>query len=100
MADRPVITIDPAMSFGRPQIRGVSTDAIASMVRAGEDFATVAHEYDLSVHEVVLACWWEAQLGQQYGGVWRSWVEDVGPALGGWKPLELETVEEPPAVSR
>jgi len=41
------------MCFGSPQIRGVSTDAIASLVRAGEDFGTVADEYGLSRHEVV-----------------------------------------------
>lgn len=95
--DRPVITIDPRLKFGRPQIKGISTDAIAGMVRAGEPLATVAAEYDLSVHEVILACWWEAQPGQRYRREWHGWADRVAPALGGWEPLDVDVIEEPPA---
>lgn len=94
---RPVITIDPALRFGCPHIKGISTDAIAGMVRAGESFATVADEYDLSVHEVILACWWEAQPAPRYRREWRQWADSVAPALGGWEPLDVEAIAEPPA---
>ena len=94
---RPHIVIDPAMCFGAPQIRGVSTEAIASMVRAGEDFSTVADEYDLTLHEVILACWWEAQPAPWYRREWRAWADSVAPALGGWEPLDVEAIAEPPA---
>lgn len=96
MADRPVITIDPGVSFGAPHIRGVSTEAIAGMVYAGEDFDTVAADYGLSRHEVILACWYEGSAGS-YRVEWRSWTLAVAPALGGWKPLDPAAVEEPPA---
>lgn len=93
---RPVIVIDPAMSFGAPQIKGISTEAIAGMVWAGEDFATVADEYGLSRHEVILACWYEGSAGV-YRRQWKSWTNAVFRALAGWRSFDPETVEEPPA---
>lgn len=97
MPDRPVITIDPAMAWGAPAIKGVSTEAIAGAVRAGEDFATVADEYDLTRHDVILACWYEGAAGA-YRREWRSWTHAVGRALAGWVPLDVDTVEEPPSA--
>jgi len=94
---RPHIVIDPAKCWGRPHIKGISTDAIAGMVRAGESIAVVAHEYDLTPHEVVLACWWEGRRGQQYYGVWRWWADDVGQALASARPLDLASIEDPPS---
>lgn len=59
--DRPIIVIDPMVRFGRPQIRGISTQAIASMVMAGESVEDVARDYSISRTEVVLACWHEGE---------------------------------------
>jgi len=51
--DRP-IAIDPKIAFGRPIVRraGVSTEAIANRIDAGESVAAVADDYDLSVEEI------------------------------------------------
>jgi uncharacterized protein (DUF433 family) len=96
MSNRPVVTVDPAVRFGRPAIKGISTDAIAGMVRAGEDFASVAEDYGLSVHEVIVACWYEGTYGRRRAA-WRSWARSVAAALGGHEPLDLGTISEPPA---
>ena len=51
--DRP-IAIDPKIAFGRPIVcrAGVSTEAIANRIDAGESVAAVADDYDLSVEEI------------------------------------------------
>jgi uncharacterized protein (DUF433 family) len=94
--DRPVIQIDPAMRFGRPHIKGVSTNAIAERVIAGESVDEVGDDYGLSRHEVLLACWWEGT-GGEYRKEWKAWAEEVWPALGGWnKPFDADTLPDPP----
>jgi hypothetical protein len=65
------------------------------MVMAGETVDTTADEYNLTRHEVFLACWWEGSSGR-YRRQWRSWAERVHPPLGGWKPLDLDALSEPP----
>ncbi|MEV2239602.1 DUF433 domain-containing protein [Micromonospora sp. NPDC049891] len=94
--DRPTITIDPAVRFGHPHVRGIPTDSVAGMVWAGEGVATVADEYDMTRHEVLLCCWWEGSQGA-YRRRWRVWAESVHPALGGWvKPLDVDALPDPP----
>jgi len=92
---RPVVTVDPAKKAGRPHIRGLTTEGIAGMVRAGEPLAIVADEYDLTRHEVVLACWYEGTHGA-YRDVWRGWADAVAPGLGGHEPIDFDAVHEPP----
>jgi uncharacterized protein (DUF433 family) len=94
--DRPVITIDPAVRSGQPQIKRITVDDAAGMVMAGESLATIADEYDLSLHEVVLLCWCAGTHGR-YRREWRTWADRLTPALGGWEPLDVEAIEEPPA---
>lgn len=93
--DRPIIAIDASVNFGRPQIRGISTEAIAGMVMAGEGVVTTADEYGLTRHEVVLACWWEGFQGR-YRRQWKTWADRVHPPLGGWEPLDVDALPEPP----
>lgn len=93
---RSVVTTDPAVRFGRPQIGGVSTEAIAGMVMAGEGVDTVADEYTLSRHQVLLACWHEGTWGC-YRREWGVWAEKVAyPQLAGWQPLDVDAMPEPP----
>jgi uncharacterized protein (DUF433 family) len=94
---RAAVTIDPRKNFGRPSIRGITCEAIAGMVAAGEDPADVAEDYEITLHEVLLACWHEGQYGPpRRRRAWKKWADSVGPALGGWVPLDLETVAWPP----
>jgi uncharacterized protein (DUF433 family) len=81
------------MRFGRPHIRGISTDAIAGMVVAGESFETVADEYGLSRREVILACWYEGDQGS-YRKRWRQWADQVYYLLAK-DDVDLSGVEEP-----
>ena len=97
----PVIQIDPRIRFGRPHIGGVSTEAIADVVMAGEDVATVVDEYGLERHggrhAVLLACWWE---GSEHGVCrrqWRAWADEVAPWLGGPRTaLDVDALPDPP----
>lgn len=90
----PVITIDPAVRFGRPHIGGISCEALAGMVAAGEDAAVVADEYGRSRGEVLLACWWIGMDGPpKWQKRWRSWAEGAHQRLACG---EYEKVEDPP----
>lgn len=98
MENRPVITVDPAVRFGQPHIRRVRTEDIAGMLIAGETAEVVCDEYDITRHELLLACWYEALFGSQ--PKWRKWAETVaGPELAGWvKPLDVDAMPLPPGV--
>jgi uncharacterized protein (DUF433 family) len=92
---RPVVTIDPAMRFGQPQIKGISTDAIAGMYWAGENAETVCDDYGLTRHELLVALWFEGTHGER--PEWKSWADDVAyPQLAGWKQLDVEGMSLPP----
>lgn len=93
---RPVITVDPRQRFGQPCVGLTPTHIAASSVRGGMTFTEVAEDLDLTVHQVVLACWFEAQPGQQYHEVWRDWAVAVTPALSRPGPLDVDAVPEPP----
>ncbi len=46
------IVIDPEYSFGAPTIKGIRTEALFDLVRAGEPIDTVADDYSLTPREV------------------------------------------------
>lgn len=90
----PVITIDPAVRFGRPHIGGISCEALAGMVAAGEDAAVVADEYGRSRGEVLLACWWIGMDGPpERRKRWQAWAEDAHQRLARG---EYDEIEDPP----
>jgi uncharacterized protein (DUF433 family) len=91
----PTIQISPAVKFGRPHIKGVSCEAIAGLVMAGESLNRVADDYDLSRHEVLLACWHEGIHGG-YQDEWGVWAEAVQLKLGGWETFDAEAEAGPP----
>lgn len=93
--DRPVIVIDPARRFGRPSIKGISTEAVAGMVMGGESINVTADEYGLTRHEVILACWHEGLQGV-YRREWNVWANEVHRPLGGWEPLDVDAISDPP----
>lgn len=92
---RPVITVDPAVRFGQPHIRGVRTEDIVGMLATGDSAETVCDEYDITRHELLLACWYEGIYGER--PEWRHWAETVaGPELAGWvKPLNVDAMPLP-----
>lgn len=54
-ADAPkIIAIDPLIAFGRPVLvaRGVSTQAVADRIDAGESVEDLASDYDVSAEEI------------------------------------------------
>lgn len=96
MADhpRPVITVDPAVRFGYPHIKGIPTDAIVDAYLAEEDFAEVADDYGLTVHEMLLVLWFEGMHGRKKRRrILRKWALDAAyPVLSGFD--KSKTVEE------
>lgn len=92
---RPVITIDPEVRFGRPHIQGISCDAIAEHIMAGEDPAEVATTYGLTRAEALLACWWIGINGiGRLGHYWTDWAETNHTALAHG---QYDQIQDPPA---
>lgn len=56
------IAIDPDLSFGIPQIRGIRTEIIAEAYKAGDDEDSIAQSWGLTIDEVQAAIEWERQL--------------------------------------
>lgn len=98
---RPVVTVDPAVAFGWPHIKGVKCEAIASLFWAENgDADAVMYDYGLTRHELAVALWHEATHGaarREFPG-WRVWADEVAyPRLAGWvKPLDIESLPLPP----
>ena len=56
------VVIDPDFSFGRPSIRGVSTERIAELYRSGDAPEFLAEVYELPVEDIRAAIAYETQL--------------------------------------
>ena len=56
------VAIDPEVSFGIPQIRGVRTESVAESREAGGDWAEIAASWGLSEEEARAAVAWEESL--------------------------------------
>lgn len=75
---RPVVTVDPAVNFGEPSVRGIAVDVIAAQVWAGEDLDQVADDYHLSRPEAILACWHVARHARRLWRLrWEAWLKTV-----------------------
>jgi uncharacterized protein (DUF433 family) len=59
VADIPEVSIDPLRSFGEPVVRGVRTDIIAELRRAGDTTQMIADLYDLPIDVVDAAIRYE-----------------------------------------
>lgn len=59
---RTPVVIDPEVSFGVPQIKGVRTESVAESVAAGESAEEAALSWGLGVGEVRAALKWEGSL--------------------------------------
>ena len=93
----PQVTVSPAHSFGRPSMRGVSTEVIADAYWLGED---VEDEYGLTRHELLVALWFEATRGQpRFRRWWKTWAEQVGPVLRDTRSLDADALVLPPQAN-
>lgn len=95
---RPMVTVDPAVCFGRPAVNGVSCEAIVGMVLAGEDLAVAAEEYGLTRVQVLVACWHQGLYGsRRLRRRWGTWARDVaGPVLWKADPSLYAGIPDPP----
>lgn len=108
---RPHLIIDPGIQFGRPCVPGtrVPAAALAGLVAAGENVDQTADDYDVTRQDVLLACWWAAdvalllpksrrdQFRQRLVDAWRDWHHQASGVFGGWEPGPLT---DPPKVQR
>jgi uncharacterized protein (DUF433 family) len=58
------VVIDPEVSFGVPQIRGIRTELVAESVNAGEPLDMAARSWDLQIGEVEAALSWERSIAE------------------------------------
>lgn len=95
----PVVVADPRIRFGRPRVGHTATEDVAGMIWAGEPVDVVCDEYELTRHQVLLACWFEATYGPpRRRRAWREWADQAHRTLGGWtKPFDLDAIPDPPA---
>ena len=56
------VLIDPDVSFGRPSVRGVATETLAELYRAGDGEEFLAEAYELALDDVRAAISYETQL--------------------------------------
>lgn len=56
------VTIDPDYAFGLPAIRGVATESIAELYRAGDSAQLLAESYELPLEDINAAIAYETQL--------------------------------------
>lgn len=92
---RPVVTVDPRVRFGRPQINGISVENMAELVLAGEDVDTVCDECSVTRPQVLVACWYIAVYGPpRYRRMWANWLTTVeGPIAHG----HYAAIPDPPS---
>lgn len=97
--ERPVVTHDPAMRWGRATVRGISTSALFEQVAAGASTGEVADDYGLTRHGVLLACWWEALHGRRTSLTqgWRAWAREVEWELAA-ADVDPAAVPDPPVA--
>jgi uncharacterized protein (DUF433 family) len=55
-----LVSIDPARSFGIPTVRGIRTENVVELFRAGESLGAIADAFDMEVAEVEAALRYEA----------------------------------------
>lgn len=92
--ERPHVRVEPGVRFGQPHVKGISTWAVAGLVYAGESVERTAEDYGLSLEEVFVALWFEAQHGE-YRRQWADWLLRADAVLAHGRPLG--ELEPPPA---
>jgi uncharacterized protein (DUF433 family) len=101
IADRPHVKVDPAQSWGRPAVKGVSCEAIAGLIIAGEELAAVAEDYGLTRADVLVACWYLGLMGtRQYRRRWKAWAEDAGQHMWAASAATYDEIPDPPVEAR
>jgi uncharacterized protein (DUF433 family) len=58
------VVIDPAVSFGVPQVRGIRTETLAEAYAVGEPLPALAQLFRLTVPEVEAALRWELRVAK------------------------------------
>lgn len=94
--ERPHVRVDPAQRFGRPTVKGLSTDMIASQVLVGASVEEVMAEYGVNREDVLVACWFEARYGsRRFRQAWKDWMT-LGQAEALLWRREYGRVMDPP----
>jgi hypothetical protein len=80
--------------FGRPHVRGISCEAIADVLIAGESAEAVAEHSGLTRADVLVAAWFLGlHGGWRYRRIWRRWADSASLAM---VRGEYDTVTDPP----
>jgi uncharacterized protein (DUF433 family) len=75
--ERPVVTIDPAVCVGLPQINGTTTGGMWwDYAEGGFTVADIMRRYKVTREQVLVAVWYEAQL-RPLLPVWQEWCTTV-----------------------
>lgn len=100
--DRPHISADPAVCFGRPAVKGVPAEALAARVWGGDTVDDITADHQPHGHtrnDVLVACWWQARWGNRaWRQRWRPWLYANEPhmAAGQWQHVPDPPTQEQP----
>lgn len=92
----PAVQVNPAVNWGRPAMKGISTELLGDMYWAHGE-AEVEADYELSRHELLVALWFEGTYGQpRFRRRWKAWAQQAGVVLWHTSTLDPGGVGLPP----
>lgn len=98
MTERPFVSIDPAMRFGRPCLNHtrIPVEVVADHFLAGDPIDRICADYQLSRGDILIACWYLGQYGDvEYRDRWSAWSSHVAETL--WhSTVDYTQVPDPP----
>lgn len=92
MLERPYVRVEPGLRCGRPNVAGISCEAIALDVWDGMSVDETAATFNLTRAQVLVACWFEGR----HGALRRSWREWVIQAARSMAHDQWDDVPDPP----
>lgn len=109
---RPVVTVNPAMRSGAPCVNGtrVPVESIACAVWLDGGVDAAMADYDLTRHDVLVACWFAGTYGlpgrrlaltltATWRRRWGVWADGVHDRLWSHRRVDIETIEGPPTLA-
>jgi uncharacterized protein (DUF433 family) len=95
--NRPHVRVDPAQRFGRPNVKGISCEAIGEQLLAVDDIDILTDEYDLNRGDVLVACWYLGMYGSPaWRKRWKAWAEEAHQQMWHAGTVDYDTVPGPP----
>lgn len=106
--NQPYVTADPAMRSGQPCVNGtrVPVESVAYAVWLDGGAYAAASDYDLTRHDVLVACWYAGTYGlpgrrtltpsRMWRERWGPWAREVHDSLWSRRDVGGSVIPDPP----